>query len=291
MQKKLTKLFLSLACAGVVFSSLAAMTSKAESGVASLAPVLFYGTITKEQNQSFTMIQQNGDAAGNDVIIHTTEETRILDAVTGYPVGWDDILDNSTAYAYVGPAMTLSLPPQTTAELVFVNVPADFKAPEYVITESLVLNQDGISGTVTGTNGKIYTVPSGCQVLPYLTRNIVTLGELTPGRGFMIWTQSASDTAYKVVIFPGASGAEQNGETVKPHGWLQMEGLWYYFQNGTLCKGWLQDGKDWYYLDPDTGIMQTGFLTLDGKTYYLQENGKMLTSSKVFIPDENGALH
>lgn len=291
MQKKLAKLFLSLACAGVVFSSLTAMTSKAEAGSKTPDPVLFYGTITKEQNQSFTMIQQNGAAAGNDVIIHTTEETRILDAVTGYPVSWDQILDNSIAYAYVGPAMTMSLPPQTTAELVFVNVPADFKAPEYVITESLVLNQDGNSGTVTGTNGKTYTVPSGCQVIPFLTRNMVTLGELTPGRDFMIWTQSASDTAYRVVIFPSATGTEQNGEALKPHGWLQMEGLWYYFHLGTPVKGWFQDGTDWYYLDPDTGIMQTGFLTLEGKTYYLQENGKMLTSSKVFIPDENGVLH
>ena len=30
--------------------------------------------------------------------------------------------------------------------------------------------------------------------------------------------------------------------------------------------------------------MQTGFLTVDGKTYYLQENGKMLTKAKTFTP-------
>ena len=47
----------------------------------------------------------------------------------------------------------------------------------------------------------------------------------------------------------------------------------------------------WYYMDPATGIMQTGFLTLDGKTYYLQEDGSMLTEPKVFTPDESGALH
>ncbi|WP_243008313.1 MULTISPECIES: hypothetical protein [Hungatella] len=37
--------------------------------------------------------------------------------------------------------------------------------------------------------------------------------------------------------------------------------------------------------------MQTGFLTVDGKTYYLQENGKMLTKAKTFTPDASGALH
>ena len=35
----------------------------------------------------------------------------------------------------------------------------------------------------------------------------------------------------------------------------------------------------------------TGFLTLDGKTYYLQENGKMLTKAKTFTPDADGVLH
>ena len=36
--------------------------------------------------------------------------------------------------------------------------------------------------------------------------------------------------------------------------------------------------------------MQTGFLTLDGKTYYLQENGKMLTKAKTFTPDARTAF-
>ena len=51
------------------------------------------------------------------------------------------------------------------------------------------------------------------------------------------------------------------------------------------------DGGDWYYLNPETGLMVTGFLTLEGKTYYLQEDGRMLTQPKTFTPDENGVLH
>ena len=55
--------------------------------------------------------------------------------------------------------------------------------------------------------------------------------------------------------------------------------------------GWLLDGGDWYYLNPETGRMQTGFVTLSGKTYYLQEDGRMLTKAAVFVPDANGELH
>ena len=36
--------------------------------------------------------------------------------------------------------------------------------------------------------------------------------------------------------------------------------------------------------------MKVGFLQLDGKTYYLQQDGSMLTTSKTFTPDESGVL-
>ena len=56
----------------------------------------------------------------------------ILDAVNGYPVLLDDLEDGSTVYAYVGPAMTMSLPPQATAHLILANIPEDFGVPQYV---------------------------------------------------------------------------------------------------------------------------------------------------------------
>ncbi|RGM01948.1 hypothetical protein DXC39_17645 [Hungatella hathewayi] len=77
-----------------------------------------------------------------------------------------------------------------------------------------------------------------------------------------------------------------------PRGWSSQDGSWYYYDStGSLHKGWLNDNGNWYYLNPETGVMQTGFLTVDGKTYYLQENGKMLTKAKTFTPDASGALH
>lgn len=69
------------------------------------------------------------------------------------------------------------------------------------------------------------------------------------------------------------------------------DGRWYFYEQNQVKKGWLLDGEDWYYLNPENGQMQTGFVTLDGKTYFLQEDGRMLTEARVFTPDENGALH
>lgn len=40
-----------------------------------------------------------------------------------------DLKDGETVYAWVGPVMTLSLPPQATAILILANIPADYGVP------------------------------------------------------------------------------------------------------------------------------------------------------------------
>ena len=36
--------------------------------------------------------------------------------------------------------------------------------------------------------------------------------------------------------------------------------------------------------------MATGFVTVDGKTYFLKDDGRMLKDAAEFVPDANGAL-
>ncbi len=56
-------------------------------------------------------------------------------------------------------------------------------------------------------------------------------------------------------------------------GWLQLEGLWYYFwSDGTLATGWVMpsDGY-WYYFNKDTGVVHRGWIdTSDGNRYYMR---------------------
>ena len=64
---------------------------------------------------------------------------------------------------------------------------------------------------------------------------------------------------------------------LKP-GWQLIDGNWYYADDASVMQtGWQKvDGK-WYYLDPETGIMQTGFITVDDSLYYLNASGAMQT--------------
>ena len=57
-------------------------------------------------------------------------------------------------------------------------------------------------------------------------------------------------------------------------GWQHLADGWHFFaSNGAQMGGWLLDGGQWYYLDPDTGIMRTQPLELNGRRYEFDASG------------------
>ena len=125
--------------------------------------------------------------SGEMILTVSTETTYILDAVSGLPVKAEDIRDGDAVYAYIGPAMTTSLPPVTNAEVIFANVPPQGRAPEYVTIKSMITNADTSQYILTAADGTEYTLTEDCNIFPYLTRNIVTLDDLTAGRKCVVW--------------------------------------------------------------------------------------------------------
>lgn len=109
----------------------------------------------------------------------------------------------------------------------------------------------------------------------------------------------------------------ENGTAVT--GAKMIQGRYYYFDNtGVMQTGVLKAKGHIYYLDPETGAMHTGWLTLGKKKYYFDANGVMQTgvvtiyrkkyyfnsdgtlrtgvlktSKGIFYldPDDNGAMH
>lgn len=283
--KKLYKTLLSCLCMTAIITMSGTTNIQANTTDQTLEPLRVYGPITKTENETLSIYNNSGTSFEGEIRVTISEQTRILDAVSGLPVAYSDLRDGETAYLYIGPAMGMSLPPVAHATMILCNIPADYKVPEYLKVDSLSLQADGTSGTLTAVNGSQYTIKSDTQILPYLTRNIVTINDLTKGRTCLLWSDSQNQ-ATKIVIF------QEDSDNTAKTGWVQVDEGWHYYQeDGTLFTGWLLDNGDWYYLNPSDRIMQTGFLTLDGKTYYLQDNGKMLTKAKSFTPDEKGVLH
>ncbi|HJB07001.1 MAG TPA: hypothetical protein H9716_03975 [Candidatus Enterocloster faecavium] len=174
-----------------------------------LSPVILQGPVTHTEDGRLSIDSQPESAPSEnsstgtytgEVILNISDDTLILDAVNGYPVQPDDLEDGSTIYAYVGPAMTMSLPPITNAELILCQIPADFKVPDYVEIKSVVADAASGSAVLTTTDGVEFEISQDCQILPYLTRNIVTLSDLSGGKKCLIWSDD-QNVASKIVLF------------------------------------------------------------------------------------------
>ena len=164
------------------------------------------GTVAPQKDGGLLMSTSTGEPTEDYIL--WTEGVMILDAVSGEPVDAKSIKDGSTVYAWLGAqtAMTMSLPPQVTPELLLVNVPADYKVPQY----DVIVRSDGLTGlgipnrsgmSVTLSNGMVYQVWQDAQVKPYLTRNRVTYQDLLPGTRVLAWADDKGQ-ASKVIVSP-----------------------------------------------------------------------------------------
>ena len=164
-------------------------------------PLCVWGTVSRFGDR-LSLKNVQGDAAQEELILNISGETRILDAVNGYPAAADSLQDGTVVYAYISQAMALSLPPQSHAELILCEIPADFAVPSYEAVKSLTpADTQNTAWQVTTLRGSVYKIDASTILLPYLTRNIVTAQDLIEGRNFLVWS-SADGTASKIVMFP-----------------------------------------------------------------------------------------
>ena len=185
----------------VVESVTGAIESMEESQPEVPQSVRIYGPVTKMEDGRLSIDNQSGMSTSGEIILNVADDmTYILDAMTGLPVALEDVKDGDTIYAYIGPAMTMSLPPMTNAVMIFTNLPADAKAPDYVEVKSMVTDAGTSKSVLTAADGTEFTLAEDCNIFPYLTRNIVTLDDLTQGKKCVVWSDD-ENTASKIMLF------------------------------------------------------------------------------------------
>lgn len=199
--------FLSLALCAAVLLSLPALAAENDllispaPAVDSLAPVRVWGKVTKLESGSLLLTNTSEAELHNEVIVHLPEGTPCVDAVTGLPMDMTKVKDGDTLYAWVGNAMTMSLPPQTSALVVVGNIPADYKVPEfYKIAGVWTAPASGGERTFPVAGGETLTVLEKAQFTPWLTRQMVTVDDLVPGSQILVW-KDKDGKAEKVLLF------------------------------------------------------------------------------------------
>ena len=113
------------------------------------------------------------------------------------------------------------------------------------------------TGMQTGINGKTYFLNA----------------EGVPQNGFQI----VNGVAYYFDVQAGT--ARQLGNN-----WQQMNGAWYWIENGRVATGWRVINGKWYYLNPADGRMLTGFYKdATGQLFYSDGSGAMLSTTGWYL--------
>ena len=201
------KLIAAALCAAVLCAPALAAASATGAGTYVPNPqyTVISGTVAHQKDGGLLMSTSTGEPTEDYIL--WTEGVMILDAVSGEPVDAKSIKDGSTVYAWLGAqtAMTMSLPPQVTPELLLVNVPADYKVPQYDVIVRATVIMAGIphySGMdITLSDGTAYQVWEDAQITPYLTRNRVTYQDLLPGTRVLVWVDDQGLVS-KAMVFP-----------------------------------------------------------------------------------------
>ena len=180
--------------------------NKQHFGMPCLAPARVGGVVTRLENGAILLKSSDENDPYHEVILHLTETTPVVDAVSGLPLD-RKLRDGETVCAWVGPAMTLSLPPHAAAEVVAANIPADDGVPRYCqiakarqqVTASAHSLRPHVDLVTTG--GEELTVTNEAVLFPYLTRQIVALDDLAQGSCVLVW-RSEDGSVSRVLLFP-----------------------------------------------------------------------------------------
>lgn len=199
--------FLPLALCAAMLLSLPALAAEDDllispaPAIDSLAPVRVWGRVTKLESGSLLLKNSSEAELHNEVVVHLPEGVPCVDAVTGLAMDMTKVKDGDTLYAWVGNAMTMSLPPQASALVVVGNIPADHRAPEfYKIAGVWTAPASGGERTFPVAGGETLTVSEKAQFTPWLTRQMVTVDDLVPGSQILVW-KDKDGKAEKVLLF------------------------------------------------------------------------------------------
>ena len=136
---------------------------------------------------------------GEMVVTVDPEHTRILDGENRYPVEVSELNEEEAVYVYIEPAAALSEPPIVNASLILCKIPDDLRIPDYVHVTDMEEQTDG-SYLLSADNGIQYAVAKDCEILPYLTRNVVMLQDVQAGSSCLVWSDERR-AAQKIVLF------------------------------------------------------------------------------------------
>jgi len=175
-----------------------------------LLPVSKIGYITDYSENQLTV--QNPVNIDEIIVLNLSESTIIVDAYTGEPSSIADRRSDRVK-VYHAPFMTMSIPPQSPALIIALDLPENQFSPMYHTIEEIdELYYDTIRIT-TDNGGLFITLDQDTPLTPHMTRQMVELEHLQVGDRLLVWyeiiaTSFPAQTTATRVIFLGSAPEE-----------------------------------------------------------------------------------
>lgn len=180
----------------------------------------YFGTvesIEKDEEGNVISISLTSEENG-DYVMNVTENTVWVDAVEKVKASQEDLTDGETIYVYHSPVSTRSLPPQSEAFAVVLNVPQDTAVGVYHEVEDIVTN--GEIFTITTDNGGLYlNVTSDTQVKDYTTGESAEIGNVDRGDRIIAWYDAVAMSypgqanVSDILVLPAVETVETESDT------------------------------------------------------------------------------
>ena len=106
----------------------------------------------------------------------------------------------------------------------------------------------------------------------------------------VLYTETIPAAGYDIPVYPIKPTTPAKPAEPEKDGWIEENGVWYYYSNDAAETGWQRINGTWYYLDPRNGAMaEGGMQEIDGKTYYFYDWGGM--ASNFWYKADNGGWY
>lgn len=180
----------------------------------------YFGTvesIEKDEEGNVISISLTSEENG-DYVMNVSDNTVWVDAVEKVKASQEDLTEGETIYVYHSPVSTRSLPPQSEAFAVVLNVPQDIAVGVYHEVEDIVTN--GEIFTITTDNGGLYlNVTSETQVKDYTTGESAEIGNVDRGDRIIAWYDAVAMSypgqanVSDILVLPDVETVETESDT------------------------------------------------------------------------------
>ena len=136
--------------------------------------------------------------------------------------------------------------------------------PVHALNAENILMDDVTAGWVESDGNWYYYDNHGVKL-----KNTVVEGHELGADGAMAELQSNAVPAKKTT--------EAGNQTDRPDGWYINNQRWYYVKDHFYVTGWLNYNGKWFYFDKQGAMVTNTTLEIDGKQYVLSRNGEWLS--------------